>query len=52
MCQILLSHNPVKLVFELAWTLLADRRYEEAAEAFLKIKELNSWCAIQMYAWF
>ncbi|KAF8604614.1 hypothetical protein BDV93DRAFT_537692 [Ceratobasidium sp. AG-I] len=31
------------LVFELAWTLLADRKYEEAAETFLKIKELNSW---------
>ncbi|KAG8711182.1 hypothetical protein FRC08_016213 [Ceratobasidium sp. 394] len=44
------AERPVKfrqadalLLFELAWTLLADRRYEEAAESFLKIKELNSW---------
>ncbi|PFH46707.1 hypothetical protein AMATHDRAFT_69254 [Amanita thiersii Skay4041] len=31
------------LVFELAWTLLAQRRYEEAAEKFQEMKELNSW---------
>ncbi|QRV74892.1 mitochondrial outer membrane protein IML2 [Ceratobasidium sp. AG-Ba] len=44
------AERPVKfrqadalLLFELSWTLLADRRYEEAAESFLKIKELNSW---------
>lgn len=44
------AERPVKfvqadalLLFELAWTLLADRQYEEAAESFLKIKELNSW---------
>lgn len=44
------AERPVKfrqadalLLFELSWTLLAERRYEEAAESFLKIKELNSW---------
>lgn len=31
------------LVFELAWTLLSQRRYEEAAETFIKITTLNSW---------
>ncbi|KAF8888312.1 hypothetical protein BD779DRAFT_1611355 [Infundibulicybe gibba] len=31
------------LVFELAWTLLAQRRYQEAAEMFIKITEINSW---------
>ena len=31
------------LVFELAWTLLAERRYEEAAKMFLKMTELNTW---------
>jgi len=31
------------LVFELAWILLADRKYEEAAETFLRMKELNTW---------
>ncbi|KAB5595733.1 Mitochondrial outer membrane protein IML2 [Ceratobasidium theobromae] len=44
------AERPVKflqadalLLFELAWTLLADRQYKEAAEAFLKIKDMNSW---------
>ncbi|KAF5378316.1 hypothetical protein D9615_008805 [Tricholomella constricta] len=31
------------LVFELAWTLLGQRRYQEAADMFVKITELNSW---------
>ncbi|KAG6812921.1 hypothetical protein H0H93_013588, partial [Arthromyces matolae] len=31
------------LVFELAWTLLGQRRYQEAADMFLKVTELNSW---------
>ncbi|KAA1469289.1 hypothetical protein DENSPDRAFT_864071 [Dentipellis sp. KUC8613] len=31
------------LYFELGWTLLAERRYAEAAETFLKMTELNSW---------
>ncbi|KAF8638147.1 hypothetical protein AX17_002420 [Amanita inopinata Kibby_2008] len=31
------------LVFELAWTLLGQQRYQEAAEMFQKMKEMNSW---------
>ncbi|KAJ1307250.1 hypothetical protein OPQ81_001363 [Rhizoctonia solani] len=31
------------LMFELSWTLLADRQYEDAAKSFLKIIEMNSW---------
>ncbi|PPQ84113.1 hypothetical protein CVT24_002376 [Panaeolus cyanescens] len=31
------------LMFELSWTLLSQRRYQEAAEAFMKITEMNSW---------
>lgn len=31
------------LVYELAWTLVGERRYDEAAEMFMKMKELNSW---------
>ncbi|GLB39315.1 putative protein of unknown function (DUF3808) [Lyophyllum shimeji] len=31
------------LVFELAWTLLGQRRYQEAADMFIKVTELNSW---------
>ncbi|KAG8733358.1 hypothetical protein FRC11_006871 [Ceratobasidium sp. 423] len=31
------------LTFELAWTLLADRQYEDAAKSFLKIIEMNTW---------
>ncbi|KJA17945.1 hypothetical protein HYPSUDRAFT_218539 [Hypholoma sublateritium FD-334 SS-4] len=31
------------LVFELAWTLLSQMRYQEAADAFMRITELNSW---------
>ncbi|KLO11975.1 hypothetical protein SCHPADRAFT_876147 [Schizopora paradoxa] len=31
------------LEFELAWTLLSERRYSEAAEAFIRMKELNNW---------
>ena len=31
-------------MFELAWTLLSQRRYEEAAEAFMRMTELNTWC--------
>ena len=32
-----------KLVFELAWTLLSQRRYQEAADAFLRMTEMNNW---------
>lgn len=35
-----------QLVFELAWTLLGQRRYQEAADAFMRMVELNSWCVI------
>jgi len=31
------------LVFELAWTLLSQRRYEESADMFMKMVELISW---------
>ncbi|KAG8930631.1 hypothetical protein FRC02_003958 [Tulasnella sp. 418] len=31
------------LMFELAWVLLAERRYQEAADAFLTMKRLNTW---------
>ncbi|KAF9651455.1 hypothetical protein BDM02DRAFT_3110516 [Thelephora ganbajun] len=31
------------LVFELAWTLLSQRRYQESADMFMKMIELNSW---------
>ncbi|KAF9792188.1 hypothetical protein BJ322DRAFT_19589 [Thelephora terrestris] len=31
------------LVFELAWTLLSQRRYQEAADMFMKMGKLNSW---------
>jgi hypothetical protein len=33
----------VQLVFELAWTLLSQRRYQEAADAFMRMTEINSW---------
>jgi hypothetical protein len=32
-----------QLVFELAWTLLAQRRHQEAANMFIRMTELNSW---------
>ncbi|KIJ59698.1 hypothetical protein HYDPIDRAFT_140301 [Hydnomerulius pinastri MD-312] len=31
------------LAFELAWTLLGFRRYEECAETFLELTRMNSW---------
>jgi hypothetical protein len=31
------------LVFELAWALLSQARYSEAAEAFLRMTKLNDW---------
>ncbi|KAJ7738123.1 hypothetical protein B0H16DRAFT_1325584 [Mycena metata] len=37
------------LVFELAWTLLAQRRHQEAADAFVKLTELNSWSHATYY---
>jgi hypothetical protein len=32
-----------QLVFELAWTLLSQRKYQEAADAFVKMTEINTW---------
>ncbi|SJL17453.1 related to Mitochondrial outer membrane protein IML2 [Armillaria ostoyae] len=37
------------LVFELAWTLLAERRYEEAAIEFVRMTELNNWSPATYY---
>ncbi|PSR77603.1 hypothetical protein PHLCEN_2v7793 [Hermanssonia centrifuga] len=37
------------LVFELAWTLLSQRRYEEAAQTFIRITEINSWSHATYY---
>lgn len=37
------------LIFELAWTLLSQRRYKEAADAFLQVTEINSWFVYTMF---
>ncbi|KAK7036209.1 mitochondrial outer membrane protein [Favolaschia claudopus] len=37
------------LMFELAWTLLAQRRHQEAAEAFVRLTEMNSWSHATYY---
>lgn len=37
------------LVFELAWTQLALRRYEDAAATFIRMTELNSWSHATYY---
>ncbi|KXN84549.1 Mitochondrial outer membrane protein IML2 [Leucoagaricus sp. SymC.cos] len=37
------------LVFELAWTLLSERRYDEAAKMFLRMTELNTWSHATYY---
>ncbi|KAK2459446.1 hypothetical protein APHAL10511_008557 [Amanita phalloides] len=31
------------LIYDLAWTLVGERRYVEAAKAFMKMKRLNTW---------
>ncbi|KAH9843146.1 outer membrane protein Iml2/Tetratricopeptide repeat protein 39 [Rhodofomes roseus] len=31
------------LIFELAWTLLSQRRYQEAADTFIDMTKVNSW---------
>lgn len=31
------------LLYELAWTLFSHRRYKEAAEAWLKLTDMNKW---------
>lgn len=33
------------LVFEVAWILLAERRFVESAEMFLRMQTLNNWLA-------
>ncbi|EJD53304.1 hypothetical protein AURDEDRAFT_110983 [Auricularia subglabra TFB-10046 SS5] len=46
-----LQHDPsrsfvqadVILMYDLAWALFALRRYREAGDAFIKLKELNKW---------
>ncbi|KAL1748947.1 hypothetical protein HDZ31DRAFT_59834 [Schizophyllum fasciatum] len=37
------------LVFELAWTQLALRRYEDAAASFIRMTEVNSWSHATYY---
>ncbi|KAI0748463.1 outer membrane protein Iml2/Tetratricopeptide repeat protein 39 [Daedaleopsis nitida] len=37
------------LLFELAWTLLSQRRYQEAADAFIGVTEINSWSHATYY---
>ncbi|KAL7283695.1 hypothetical protein ACG7TL_003131 [Trametes sanguinea] len=37
------------LIFELAWTLLSQRRYQEAADAFIRMTEINSWSHATYY---
>ncbi|OCH93858.1 hypothetical protein OBBRIDRAFT_789896 [Obba rivulosa] len=37
------------LIFELAWTLLSQRRYQDAADTFIKMTEINSWSHATYY---
>ncbi|KAJ3561115.1 hypothetical protein NP233_g10392 [Leucocoprinus birnbaumii] len=37
------------IVFELAWTLLGQRRYAEAADMFVRMTELNTWSHATYY---
>ncbi|CDO73644.1 hypothetical protein BN946_scf185014.g114 [Trametes cinnabarina] len=37
------------LIFELAWTLLSQRRYQDAADAFIRMTEINSWSHATYY---
>ncbi|KAF5347916.1 hypothetical protein D9756_010118 [Leucocoprinus leucothites] len=37
------------IVFELAWTLLGQRQYDEAAAMFLRMTELNTWSHATYY---
>ncbi|ESK92762.1 hypothetical protein Moror_15935 [Moniliophthora roreri MCA 2997] len=38
-----------QLVFELAWTYLSRRQYQEAADMFIRLTELNSWSHATYY---
>lgn len=37
------------LVFELAWVFLSQRRYEDAAKAFMHMTEINTWSHATYY---
>lgn len=37
------THRAPQLIFELAWTLLSQRRYKEAADTFIDMTKINSW---------
>ena len=37
------THCALQLIFELAWTLLSQRRYKEAADTFIDMTKINSW---------
>lgn len=37
------THPILQLIFELAWTLLSQRRYQEAADTFIDMTKINSW---------
>ncbi|EGN95882.1 hypothetical protein SERLA73DRAFT_113602 [Serpula lacrymans var. lacrymans S7.3] len=43
------SQADTLLVFELAWTLLAQRRFEESSEMFIRMTELNTWSHATYY---
>jgi len=43
------SQADALLIFELAWTLLSQRKYEESAEMFMKMTEVNSWSHATFY---
>lgn len=36
--------DAIQMYYELAWSLLCQRRYLEAAEAFANVTKLNFWC--------
>ncbi|KAJ7098880.1 hypothetical protein C8R44DRAFT_747954 [Mycena epipterygia] len=43
------ARGAADLVFELAWTLLAQRQHQEAASAFVRLTELNLWSNATYY---
>ncbi len=36
------------VVYELGWTLVGERKYEEAAKVFMKTKDLNQWSVVSL----